>query len=105
RPCTAEIPHLKDLERRMKGRDLVIVSISVDKENDKGKWLDMIRKENLGGIQLFANGWGDIAKHYQIKGIPRFMVFDKEGKIVTVNAPRPSNPELITLLNRTLRDK
>jgi hypothetical protein len=65
----------------------------------------MIKDENLGGLQLFATGWGDIAKYYKITGIPRFMVFDRNGKIVTIDSPRPSNPELKKLLEKTLATK
>ncbi|AOM80744.1 thioredoxin [Pedobacter steynii] len=101
-PCKAEIPHLKKLEEEMKGTDVSIVSISVDEAKDKDKWLKMIKDDQLGGTQLFASGWGDLAKYYKITGIPRFMVFDRQGKIVTVDSPRPSNPELKTLLEKTL---
>jgi thiol-disulfide isomerase/thioredoxin len=101
-PCKAEIPHLKKLEEEMKGTDVQVVSISVDEAKDKGKWQQMIKDMGLGGIQLFATGWGEIANYYKITGIPRFMVFDKKGKIVTVNSPRPSNPELKILLEKTL---
>ncbi|ERJ60122.1 TlpA family protein disulfide reductase [Sphingobacterium paucimobilis] len=104
-PCKAEIPHLKKLEEEMKGTDVQVVSISVDEEKDKEKWLKMIKDENLGGIQLFASGWGAIAEYYKIKGIPRFMVFDRDGKIVTVDSPRPSNPELKQLLENVLSKK
>lgn len=101
-PCKAEIPHLKKLEEEMRGTDVQIVSISVDEAKDKDKWQQMVKDMGLGGIQLFATGWGDIARYYKITGIPRFMVFDKKGKIVTVNSPRPSNPELKVLLEKTL---
>lgn len=101
-PCKAEIPHLKKLEEEMKGKDVSIVSISVDEAKDKDKWLKMIADDHLGGTQLFASGWGDLAKYYKINGIPRFMVFDKQGKIVTVDSPRPSSPELKALLLKTL---
>lgn len=104
-PCKAEIPHLKKLEEEMKGTDVQVVSISVDEAKDKDKWLKMIKDENLGGLQLFATGWGDLAQYYKITGIPRFMVFDKEGKIVTVDSPRPSNPALKALLEKTLAAK
>ncbi len=33
------------------------------------------------------------------------MVFDKEGKIVTVDAPRPSTPELKPLLLAAMNQK
>lgn len=104
-PCKAEIPHLKKLEEEMKGTDVQVVSISVDEAKDKDKWLKMIKDENLGGLQLFATGWGDIAQYYKIKGIPRFMVFDKQGRIVTVDSPRPSDPALKALLEKTLAAK
>ncbi|TKC09729.1 TlpA family protein disulfide reductase [Pedobacter frigoris] len=104
-PCKAEIPYLKKLEEEMKGTDVLFVSISVDEAKDKEKWLKMVKDDKLGGLQLFATGWGDLAKYYKITGIPRFMVFDKDGKIVTVNSPRPSNPELRTLLEKVLAQK
>ncbi|HEY8387789.1 MAG TPA: hypothetical protein VIK74_04255 [Parasegetibacter sp.] len=59
--------------------------------------------EDLKGVQLFASGWSDIAKFCNITGIPRFMVFDKQGRIITINSPRPSNPELKLLLEQELK--
>ncbi len=101
-PCKAEIPYLKKLEEEMKGTNVEFVSISVDEAKDKDKWLKMIETDHLGGTQLFATGWGDLAKYYKITGIPRFMVFDTKGKIVTIDSPRPSDPALKTLLEKTL---
>ena len=49
-------------------------------------------------VQLLAGGWSKITKDYKITGIPRFMVFDKKGNIVSVDAPRPSSPELKKML-------
>jgi peroxiredoxin len=98
RPCLAEIPHLKKLEEELKGKNIAIVSISMDEEKDQQKWKDYVVKENLGGIQLYAKGFSEFAKYYKINAIPRFLVFDQEGKIVTVDAPRPSTPELKELL-------
>jgi thiol-disulfide isomerase/thioredoxin len=104
-PCKVEIPYLKTLEKEFEGKNIEFVSISVDVEKDKEKWKNMVLKEELGGTQLFASGWSAITKYYDITGIPRFMLFDTEGKIVTVDAPRPSNPELKVLLQNTLEGK
>lgn len=104
-PCKAEIPHLKKLETEMHGTDVQVVSISVDEEKDKAKWQKMIKDEQLGGLQLFASGWGDFAQYYKITGIPRFMVFDRQGKVVTIDSPRPSSPELKQLLEKVLATK
>ena len=51
----------------------------------------MVKEEKMKKFQLFAKGWqSDIAKDYIIHSIPRFILIDKEGKIIDVNAPRPS---------------
>ena len=102
-PCRGEIPHLKKLEEEMHGTDVVFLGVSVDEAKDKQKWLEFIKKEELGGIQVHASGWSKIAKDYKIKGIPRFMVFDKKGNIVSVDAPRPSSPELKQMLEAELK--
>ncbi|SMC64442.1 TlpA family protein disulfide reductase [Pedobacter africanus] len=102
-PCKQQIPALKQLEQEMHGKDIVIMSVSVDEEKDKEKWQKMIADENLGGVQLFASGWSKIAKDYKITSIPRFMVFDKKGNIVTVDAPRPTDPKLKELLEAELK--
>ena len=79
--------------------------ISTDKMEEKNydKWKKFITDEQLPGIQLFANGWSKITKDYKITGIPRFMVFGREGKVVESVAPRPSNPDLKALLEEELR--
>lgn len=80
-----------------------ILGVSVDEAKDKQKWLDFIKKEELGGVQVHASGWSKIAQDYKIKGIPRFMVFDKQGRVVSVDAPRPSSPELKEMLEKELK--
>ncbi|MNE99606.1 hypothetical protein D3C80_1983100 [compost metagenome] len=62
----------------------------------------MINDQNLGGIQLFAGSGNDFSKYYKVNTIPRFLVFDKQGKIVDVDAPRPSDPALKKLLEKYL---
>ncbi|MDF2192830.1 TlpA disulfide reductase family protein [Paraflavitalea sp. CAU 1676] len=102
-PCKKELPDLKKMEEEMRGLDIVFMSVSVDEEKDHQKWEDFIAKEEMKGVQLFASGWSDIAKNYDIKAIPRFMVFDKKGNIVSIDAPRPSGKELKMLLEAELK--
>jgi thiol-disulfide isomerase/thioredoxin len=102
-PCKQEIPSLKKMEEEMHDKNVVFMSVSVDVEKDHQKWKDFVASEKLSGVQLFASGWSDIAKFYDIKGIPRFMVFDKQGNIVSTDAPRPSSKELRLLLEEELK--
>lgn len=104
-PCKKEIPDLKKLEEEMKGQDVVFISYSIDEAKDHDKWVKMIDDMKLGGIQLFGPAaWkSPICTNYKITGIPRFMVFGKKGQIVTIDSPRPSNPDLKILLEKQIK--
>lgn len=93
-PCKKEIPHLKKLEQELHGEEIAFVSISTD--SDKESWLEFVEENDMAGIQLHADKGPDseISKNYEINTIPRFLLFDKEGRIVDANARRPSSPEL-----------
>ncbi|MBS4039375.1 MAG: TlpA family protein disulfide reductase [Flavobacteriales bacterium] len=99
-PCRAEIPHLKKLEHEMEGKNIVFLSVSIDAKKDYEKWKKMIVDQQLGGVQLFAEGdWNaSIVKDYGIQGIPRFILVGPDGNIVDPNAPRPSSPQLKPML-------
>lgn len=101
-PCQDEIPHLQKVEEDFKGKNIEFISVSVDAEKDKAKWLNMIKDKKLGGVQLFSSGGRDILDYYKIAGIPRFLLIDKAGKIIKADAPRPSDPELKKLLQKVL---
>ncbi|RAJ85532.1 thiol-disulfide isomerase/thioredoxin [Chitinophaga dinghuensis] len=101
-PCKAELPFLQKLEEEMEGKAVTFVGCSVDEAKDKEKWKQFVKEKEMKGVQMFVNGWSEVTKFYGITGIPRFMVFDKEGKIVTIDAPRPSTPELKALLEKLL---
>ncbi|WP_353777665.1 redoxin family protein [Winogradskyella sp. 3972H.M.0a.05] len=108
-PCKREIPSLKKVEKEFHGKNIEFVSISVDNgrgykdksmEAAKEGWKKMIADKELGGIQLLADkAWeSDFIKNYKIDGIPRFILIDPEGNIVSADAPRPSNPKLVEML-------
>lgn len=92
-PCIREIPSLKEMEEKYHDENIEFVSVSIDRLSDKEKWSKFIDEKELKGLQIFApNDWrSEIATSYNIKGIPRFIMVDDEGKIVSASAPRPSN--------------
>ena len=99
-PCKAEIPSLQKLETDYHGKDITFMSVSLD--TDKEAWQKMVAEKELGGVQLWADGWSKITKDYAIFGIPRFMLFDADGNVVSTNAPRPSSSEIRELLEANL---
>lgn len=100
-PCKQEIPFLKEMDKTFEGQELVILSVSIDDSQEP--WKKMVNEEALTGTHVFIEGaWGStLVRDYKIAGIPRFMLVDPDGKIVTVQAARPSgdiNEKLTQLL-------
>ena len=103
-PCCAEIPHVEELVRHYAGNpNIEFISISLD--DNIGKWKNKLKADKPEWRQFVApNGMkSELCKEYQITGIPRFMLFDKEGKIITTNAPRASDSEILNFLNNTMK--
>jgi thiol-disulfide isomerase/thioredoxin len=107
-PCKREIPSLKEVEKKYHGKNIEFVSISVDDARRSGSeekahaaWKKMVADKSLGGIQLFSDkAWqSDFVRNYQINGIPRFILIDPDGNIVSPDAPRPSSDKLIELFD------
>ncbi|WP_246285030.1 TlpA disulfide reductase family protein [Winogradskyella wichelsiae] len=109
-PCLKEIPSLKKIEKQYEGKNIEFVSISIDDgrghKNDKAAaysaWKKMIADKDLGGTQLMAdNGFmSQFVQDYKVTGIPRFILIDPSGNIITADAPRPSSSELVKLLDQ-----
>ena len=99
-PCKAEIPSLQKLETDYHAKDITFMSVSVD--TDKEAWEKMVADKELGGVQLWADGWSKITKEYAIFGIPRFMLFSADGNVISTNAPRPSSEDIRELLDANL---
>lgn len=100
-PCREEIPHLERIQDKY-GNDINIVSISVDKEKDK--WKNFIKNKPHNWSELY--GGGELKEKnkaffdfYKISGIPRFVLIDKEGKLIMYDAYRPSEDKLKTKLD------
>ncbi len=68
---------------------------------------EFIVDKELGGIQLYADcDWKSyIITDYAIEGIPRFILVDPEGNIMSADAPRPSDSKLTQMLDGLLESK
>lgn len=103
-PCIREIPALKETEKNYQGKNIHFVSISIDEPKDYEKWRNMVTEKSLVGFQLMAdNNWNSkFVQDYGILGIPRFILIDPQGNIVSADAPRPSDSKLKETLDGLL---
>ena len=95
-PCREEYPHLQMLEKAFQGTNISFVSISTDQ--DEAKWKQTVKDEKMGGIQLHTGGDEDFLNAFRVKGIPRFILINPEGRIENANMTRPSDPMPIEYL-------
>lgn len=100
-PCVYEMPYMNEIEKEYEGKNIHFVGISIDRKKDEEKWRKMIVEKELMGTQLLADNEIDskFIQGYYIQGIPRFILLDPQGNIVTYDAPRPSDPQLKELFS------
>lgn len=96
-PCQKELPFLKKLEEKFKGRNIVFVGLSIDQ--DKTKWAARVKSGALSGIQLYIGKGSKFQSDYRISGIPRFILLDPNGRIVNPDMTRPSSEDTEKILN------
>ena len=101
-PCRAEMPFLHELESEYSDKNVTFIGVSLDEEKNRQAWLDMMVDKDMKGVQLFADGWSQITKDYAINGIPRFMLFDTEGNVASLDASRPSSDDIRPTLDALL---
>jgi len=102
-PCKVQMPYVRDLEKHYAGKDIVFAKVSLDASEPA--WLKGIKDENLEGIVLHAkdNFKNPFPVAYGINSIPRFMLIDSEGKIISDNLPKPQNTkELMAIIDADL---
>ncbi|MEG1948937.1 MAG: TlpA disulfide reductase family protein [Odoribacter sp.] len=89
-PCCAEIPHLQELEKQITNKQVEFISISIDK--NKNEWTNRMDKLQMKGHQFIATG-DELTSMLNIQGIPHFLIYDKDGKLIQYKASAPSKGE------------
>jgi len=101
-PCLKEMPALNDLYQKYKVDERVeIISISVS--DSKESWEKKIKKDKFEWLQLIDKD-NQVLNSYLTNAIPRYVLIDKAGKIVSFDAPRPSSKnELAEMIDGELK--
>ncbi len=94
-PCVEEIPHSIKLQEFFKDDpSIIFLNISVDGNAETWKHKVALEKD-WGGVHINLNKVqkDSLSVNYQLTGYPTYILIDKDGKIVTTRAQRPSSGE------------
>ena len=105
-PCRKMMPFSKSMHAQLtekQKKDIVFLYISIDQ--DTATWKKAIIDLSIEGTQYISPGnWQSKAcSYFHINSIPRYMIMNKKGEIVNLNAKRPADPAvLLQLIELTL---
>jgi len=118
-PCLQELPHSLVLQEKLKDEDVVFVFVGLESGEDQlTEWREFIQGQRsfdyapfleqrvYPGVHLLSEGqFGNPAlRPYKIDYAPTYLLTDRQGRIVSARAPRPSDAELEGVLRGLLED-
>lgn len=103
-PCRMEMESSGALKSFYKGKDIKFIYISIDKNKDD--WKKACLEERLDSNSFFFESFenSQFASVNRLNAIPRYMLIGKDGKTISADAPRPSDPELKKLIAKYLKE-
>lgn len=105
-PCRALMPASRELHKQYKDKDVVFLYLSID--NDFEKWQKANRDEGLlqNRFSLLAVNYpnADFYKELNLRSIPRYLLYDKQGNLVHKNAPSPDSDIIKQELDKLLKN-
>lgn len=87
-PCRADNPHLKAAYAKYHQQGFDILSVSLDMEPAKAKWLKAIEHDQIGAwthVADLKNKINAVVALYGIQGIPQNFLIDPSGKIIAMS--------------------
>ena len=80
-PCRKQIPRLKNLYVDLSNLQIEFISISIDEESKS--WKKAIKEENLNLWPQLLDNKMQTAEKYSVYSIPKYILLDPEGNILT----------------------
>lgn len=101
--CITGFPGLKKTQKNYPDTDYVFFSL--DRVGKEQNWKNSIQKYELTGEHYWFNTeWkNSFTQNIDLNWIPRYMIIDQTGKIVHYYAIHADSPEMINVLEKTLK--
>ncbi|ADB36843.1 TlpA family protein disulfide reductase [Spirosoma linguale] len=103
-PCRAEMPDSKKLSEEYTAKGINFIYISIDENS--AAWERAMNQIGLPKKNSFLLPYfkkSQLYKKYNISTIPRYLLIDKQGNLISDDAPRPSDPKIREKLNNLLK--
>lgn len=99
-PCRQEMPAYKKLSDKFKtNQQVAFISIAV--HDGEKEWRNALKEEKPDWLQLYDKD-GSVAQSYIAYAIPKYILIDKEGKMLSFDAPGPGNTQAEQLINEAI---
>jgi len=98
-PCREALPHMKDIAKKFQGQPLVVLSVSLD--DDEQKWKEFVAKNGMTWLQYRDGGFtGPISTLFEVRAIPHTFTIDADGVLQDEQIGDASEGKLKKLLAR-----
>lgn len=99
--------YLKLSEKFSHRKDQIeFITISTDRKDAYHEWKYLLAPNGLMRMVNLISPDEDkyFSKNFGFTGVPRYMVIDPDGVIVTISAPSPDSPALERLINKSMNE-
>lgn len=102
-PCLFEMPNSRKLREKLAGEDVIFVYLCVNSDNEQ-RWKKLITSKRMAGENYLLSAEQSTAlnQKFNIKGIPRYMLFDQDGDAISEDAKRPGEPIVLKTIKELL---
>ena len=100
-PCIDDLPYLRQVKKKTADWPVVFLNISLDADEDD--WREAIDEHEIKGVHVRADGWSaEVAKTYQVMGIPSYYLVDSQGLIVEDPGLRGNTEATVAAIEKSL---
>lgn len=85
-PCVTEMPDLNTLQKRLKDKDIEIVTVSMDGSIEKAR--DFYKKTGIGALPLYWDSTRSLGFDLDFNGLPATVIINPDGlEVARVSGP------------------
>lgn len=105
--CLKNMPKFMELIKEFESnKDVIFFTVSTESDDLKERWLAAIKKHKMEGMLNLTpdrSATEQFEEKYFVSAVPRYIVIDKQGKIVSAFAPKPGE-ELKDIINKLIKN-